>query len=297
MVILMGVGAALFLGVGWVLQQRVATRSESSGLMSWQVLRELIGSWQWWGGILAMTVGQALSAWALQLGALSLVEPLLVTCLLFAFIVSALLARHQVEWQEIAGCLVLVGAVALFLLIAHPKINKHFTVGWLALSVACAIIAAVALVLVLVAKTVGARTTIAVECSLLAAAAGTLYGLQDATTRGAIVDVRHKPLLSLLAMPWPYLVVASATAGVLLSQSAFRAGRLDYALPPTATMQPIAGVALGVGLLGDELSATEVSIAGQLLCLAAMVAAVTLIGRSPALAADESAAPQQTAAR
>jgi uncharacterized membrane protein len=296
-VIGIGIGAALFLGVGWVLQQRIATRSESSSLMSWEVLRELIGSLQWWGGILAMTIGQALSAWALQLGPLSLVEPLLVTYLLFAFIVSAILARHRVEWQEVAGCLVLVGSVALFLLIANPKINKQFMVGWVVLAVACASIAAVALVLVLVAKTVGKRISIAVECAVLAAAAGLLYGLQDATTRGAIVEIRHKALLSLLGTPWPYLVVASATAGVLLTQSAFRAGRLDYALPPTATMQPIAGVALGVGLLGDRLSTTGFGIPGEVLCLAAMLAAVALIGRSPALAADPSEAPQRATPR
>jgi hypothetical protein len=295
-VILVGIGAALFLGVGWVLQQRVATRTQSSSLMSWQVLRELIGSLVWWGGIAAMTVGQALSAWALQLGPLSLVEPLLVTCLLFAFIVSAVPTPHRIEWQEVAGCLILVGAVTLFLLIANPKINKHFTVGWVALSVACATIAALALMLVVAAKTVGKRISIAVECSLLAAAAGILYGLQDATTRGAIVEVRHKALLSLLGTPWPYLVLASATAGVLLSQSAFRAGRLDYALPPTATMQPIVGVALGVGLLGDRLSSAAWGITGELLCLAAILAAVTLIGRSPALGTDQSETRQRAIA-
>ena len=63
------------------------------------------------------------------------------------------------------------------------------------------------------------------------------------------------------------------------------------------TMQPIAGVALGVGLLGDRLHAGGLGITGQLLCLAAMLAAVSLIGRSPALAADQSAVPQKAAAR
>jgi uncharacterized membrane protein len=295
--ILIAIVAALFLGVGWVLQQRVATRSESSSLMSWEVLRELIGSLEWWGGILAMSIGQGLSAWALQLGPLSLVEPLLVTYLLFAFIVAAIPARHRIEWHEVAGCLVLIGAVALFLLIANPKINKNFTIGWFALAVACASIAAVVLVLVLVAKTVGKQRSIAVECSLFAAAAGILYGLQDATTRGAIVAVRGKALLSLAGTPWPYLILASATAGVLLTQSAFRAGRLDYALPPTATMQPIAGVALGVSLLGDRLSTTGLAITGELLCLAGMLAAVTLIARSPALAPDKSQPRQRASAR
>ena len=110
-----------------------------------------------------------------------------------------------------------------------------------------------------------------------------MYGLQDAATRGAIVVTNHHSPLALISTLWPWVLLASATAGVLLTQAAFRAERLDWALPPTAAAQPIAGVVVGVALLGDRLSASGVALAFEALCIVAMLGGVVLIGRSPAL--------------
>ena len=81
---------------------------------------------------------------------------------------------------------------------------------------------------------------------------------------------------------WPWVLLASATAGVLLTQASFRAGRLDWALPPTAASQPIAGIVIGVVLLGDHLAATGLALAFESLSLVAMLGGVLLIGQSRA---------------
>ncbi len=81
---------------------------------------------------------------------------------------------------------------------------------------------------------------------------------------------------------WPWVLLASATAGVLLTQASFRAGRLDWALPPTAAAQPIAGIVIGVVLLGDHLAATGLALAFESLSLVAMLGGVLLIGQSRA---------------
>ncbi len=279
MVFVVGVAAAALLGFGWVLQQRVAVHSSSSGLMSWSLLRDLIGTWMWWGGIAAMTAGQSLSAWALQLGPVTLVEPLLVTGLLFAFIVSAIASHERVRWQEIVGTVVLCCALGAFLAVADPRADKHLAPTRPAIIVGAVVIALVAAGLVALGKTVG---SLAIECVLIGLAAGAMYGLQDAATRGAIVAVQHRAVLDLVRTPWPYVVLAAATAGVLLSQSAFRAGRLDYALPPTTTAQAIAGVLLGIGVLEDQLSVSGAGIAAEIFSLVALIVGVVLIARSPA---------------
>jgi hypothetical protein len=85
----------------------------------------------------------------------------------------------------------------------------------LAVTLAVTLIAVLGLGLLLAGKTLG-RRTLAVECVLVAAAAGAMYGLQDAATRGAIVSISHTRLAGLLATSWPYVVLAAATAGVLL---------------------------------------------------------------------------------
>jgi hypothetical protein len=212
------------------------------------------------------------------------VEPLLATCLLFAFGFSAYESTSRVRWQEWAGCLLLCAALAMFLYIADPQIDRNATASWQSVAVASGVIAASAWILVSAGQSVGNRRgSLALECALIAAAAGALYGLQDAMTRGAIVSVRNRAFLGLFGTYWPYILLAAATAAVLLSQSAFRVGRLDYALPPTAAIQPIAGVGLAVGLLGDRVEDSPAALAGQMICVAAMLAAVVLIGRSPAL--------------
>jgi hypothetical protein len=282
MVFLVGVLAAVFLGVGWVVQQRVAAQCESAPLMSWHLLRQLIKSPLWWVGIATISAGQTLSAWALQLGSVALVEPLLLTCLLVAFATSACLTRRRLQWQEIAGALVLAGSLGVFLAVASPEAGANVP-SWQAMTIAGGLIGVAAAALLYLAKVAMGRSAVALECALIAAAAGAMYGLQDAATRAGIVALRHHSFAALLAMPWIYVMLAAATAAVLLSQSAFRAGRLDYALPPTAATQAIAGVVLGVGVMGDQLSITAGGLATEVICLWAMVAGTVLIARSPVL--------------
>ena len=282
MVFLAGVAAAVILGVGWVVQQRVAVRCPSSQLMSWQLLRQLMRMPLWWVSIATIAIGQTLSAWALQLGSVALVEPLLMSCLLFAFVTSAILNRRRVQWQEIVGALVLAGSLGVFLAIANPQAGANVP-SWQSMTVAAGAIAVAAVALLYSARTATHRRAIALECGLIAAAAGAMYGLQDAATRAGIVALREHSWLQVLAMPWLYVMLAAATAAVLLSQSAFRAGRLDYALPPTAATQAIAGVVLGIVVMGDQLAITAGGLATEVICLWTMVAGTVLIARSPVL--------------
>jgi drug/metabolite transporter (DMT)-like permease len=283
--------AAVFLGVGWVIQQRVATGSASArseGLLSWSVLVSLISSWQWWAGVATMTIGQSLSAWALQFGPVSSVEPVLVSFLLVAFVVSARSAHERARWQELLGPVILIVSLTVFLAVSSPSANRHADPSWPDISTATAAAFAIAAVIAIIGRAsrrrLATKTALAVESAALAAAAGIMYALQDVATRGAIVATHHHNLVGLLLLTmWPWVLLAAATAGVLLSQAAFRAERLDYALPPTAAAQPIAGVILGVTLLGDDLSASGISLAVESLCLVTMLGAVILIGRTPAL--------------
>ncbi len=74
---------------------------------------------------------------------------------------------------------------------------------------------------------------------------------------------------------------------MILSQSAFRAARLDYSLPPITVAEPIAAGLLGIILLGDTLSTTGPAPAIECLCVLAMITSAVLIGRSPVLAPVE----------
>jgi drug/metabolite transporter (DMT)-like permease len=280
----LGVTAALLLGLGWVLQQKVAAAFTSSDLTAWRLLLALIRKPWWWIGIGSMTVGQTLSAWALQLAPVTLVEPLLLSCLLFAFFFAAVIARRAPRWQEVVGAVMLAGALAAFLAVGDPRADAHSDPGLTAILVAAGLSVAVAFAIVAPAKILGRHNRLIPKAVLFATAAGIMYGLQDATTRGAIVQAQRSSLIALMSTAWPYLVVGAATTGVLLSQTAFRAVRLNHSLPPTAAAQPIAGIVLGLALLGDQLTVHGAALAVEVVSLVAMLTAVFVIGRSPQLA-------------
>ena len=279
MAILVGVAAAMAIGLGWVLQQRVAARSEDSPPLSVGLVLSLIRRPLWWAGIASMAAGQSLGALTLQLASVSLAEGVLSTYLLFAFVIAAAAVRWRPRWQEIVGALLVSAALSLFIAIGRPHSHTE-RVGLLPAVVAAAAVVALALVLVWAARRRGPVT----EALLIATAAGLLYGLQDASTRGALVASDHRGFVAALThSPWPYIVLGAAAVGVLLSQSAFRAARLDYSLPPTAVAEPLCGVALGTMVLGDRLAVSPHALAIEAACAVAMIGGAVLIGRSPAL--------------
>jgi drug/metabolite transporter (DMT)-like permease len=281
MIFVVGVAAALSLGLGYVLQQRVASTAPLSEVLHFRLLYDLMHRPLWWAGIGAMVVGQLLSGYALQLATVALVEPLLSTSLLFALVFSSVLSRIRIRWTEIAGSVLLSAALGVFIYVGNPHSSDGPRPDNLIIMVAILAVLAAVAILVAVAK----HKPLISESILLAAGAGVLYGLQDASTRGALVTFDHHGLVHAFLSPWPYIVVGAAVIGILLAQSAFKTARLDYSLPPIAATEPVVGILLGVTLLGDELSVTPLALALQSLCLVAMIAGVMLIARSANLAA------------
>lgn len=280
MVFLVGIAAALLLGLGYVLQQRVAATAPLSEMLRFRLLLDLMHRPLWWAGIGCMVIAQLLGAVALHLAAVAVVEPLLSTNLLFALAFSALLTRNRLRRTEIFGAVLLSASLGVFLAVGNPHSSPEPDTNDAVIILAvCAVIAAVA-VLVAVAR----RLDLVRESILLATAAGLLYGLQDAATRATLVAADDHSLALMVVSLWPYIVVGSAVIGILLSQSAFKAARLDYSLPPIAAAEPVAGIALGVSLLGDVVSVSVVGLVVVFVCLAGMVAGVALIGRSANLA-------------
>lgn len=287
MVFFVGIAAALSLGLGYVLQQRVASTMPLSEMLHFRLLYDLMRRPLWWAGIGAMVFGQLLSGLALQLATVALVEPLMSTNLIFALVFASLLSRNRIQWKEIAGAVLLSASLAVFILIGNPhsapKPNASDAVITLGV---CVVLVTVGL-LVMVAR----RRQLVLESVLLAVGAGLLYGLQDASTRATLVVADHHGIARLFINPWAYIVLASAIFGILLSQSAFKAARLDYSLPPIAAAEPIAGIALGVSLLGDVISVTAVGLAVESICVVGVIAGVALIARSANLAAGGKVSP------
>src|ERR1700750_1851602 len=92
--------AAVLLGIGFVLQQYAARQEPECRFLSPRILTDLRRKPRWLIGIACMVAGQLLAAWSIGHAALTLVEPLLTTYLLFALLLAVPVSRETGRWGE-----------------------------------------------------------------------------------------------------------------------------------------------------------------------------------------------------
>jgi hypothetical protein len=106
-------GAAVLLGIGFVLQQYSAGQEPESRFLRLRILTDLLGKPRWLLGIGCMVAGDLLAAWSIGHLELTLVEPLLVTYLVWALVLAVPMSRQAVRLTEVTGALILIGGVTL----------------------------------------------------------------------------------------------------------------------------------------------------------------------------------------
>lgn len=289
-ILVLAVSAACCLGFGFVLQQNAAQKAPLNDFLSPRILLDLMKVPRWLGGIGLMVVGMALGAMALGQGEISLVEPLLATNLLFALGLSRRQSKQPLGRQGWAGLVLLAGGVTVFIVAGQPHggtATDDPLRRWL--------IIGVMLGLALLLTTYAKRSRLSSGPALLATAAGLLYGVQDALTRITGQRYAEGGLTEVLTSWQPYAVVALGLTGLILVQSAFETASLRMSLPALTAAQPLAGIACGVGFLGDRLRTDAGALAWEAAGLAGIVVGIILLGTHAAMPCGATQ-PRRTAA-
>ena len=269
--------AAVLLGIGFVLQQYAARQEPECRFLSPRILTDLLRKPRWLVGIACMVAGQLLAAWSIGHAALTLVEPLLTTYLLFALILAVPMSKQAMHWREVSGALILCAGVTLLSLSRSTKpIGLSF--GSFSHWPAAAIIAGIAYVAVVagVSRRGPARAT------LIGLAAGLVFGIQDALTRQTLEIMQGHPVSVLLTTWPPYCLLATGIVGLWLMQNAFSAGPLHASLPTIAAGEPVAGIVLGLVVFGDRIQISPGMLAIEAGGIAALIVGVVLVARSSA---------------
>ncbi|MDR2347439.1 MAG: DMT family transporter, partial [Bifidobacteriaceae bacterium] len=110
--------AALSFAGSFVAQQHVAARVPAERGKGLRLFLELARSPLWWVGACGDGLGFALQALALAFGSVVLVQPVLVTAMVFALPLAARWNRRRVRRSEIVWSAVVVVALAVFTLVA-----------------------------------------------------------------------------------------------------------------------------------------------------------------------------------
>ncbi|MER7361587.1 DMT family transporter [Nonomuraea wenchangensis] len=287
LVIVVSLGAACLLGLGFVAQQHAAYSQPLEEMLRPRLLLDLMRKRLWLAGVGLMACGQILGAIAFREAEVAKVEPLLAMNLLFALTAAHVIYQEPFGRTLQLGAVLVCGGVALFLFAGQPhggRLPDTLSPRWLA-----------ALPVVVVATALvsyGLRRSLKIKAILLAASAGVLYGLQDVLTRSSLLTLDSG--LSVF-MTWQlYVLPCVAVVGLLLNQSAFDAAPLQISLPATTVAEPICGIVLGVAIFAERLQVTPAALAGEVSGLIAMAAGIVILGRSPFLAKSSQPALQGT---
>lgn len=241
--------AAVWAAVGIVVRQRIAQDIPAEKTMSATMVTSLVRERLWWAGTLAAVAGYVFQALALAHGSLLLVQPLLVSSLLFALPLSAKLCHQRISWAEWAWALLLTAALAVFVLVGQPREghNRPPLPAW-------TLVLGVTVPLVTACIAAARRAVGGVRAMLLAVAVAVVLGmiavLTKICTHRFVVGGWH----GLLTVPAPYVLIVLAVLLTVLQQSAFHAGALQASVPIMLVGEPVVAVLIGVAALGEHLA-------------------------------------------
>jgi hypothetical protein len=237
----------------------------------------------WWlAGVGFGVVGFVLHAFALHNAALSVVQPLLVSKVLFALPLNHRLRGERSTPAELWWALALVTGLGGFLFAATAGVPDNHQPAERGPAVAAAILA----VAVVVSCALGARRGgRGAAAALLGAATGVVFAGTATLIKACTNVLTHGPVALLTSWQLYALLVAGAT-GLLLNQLAFQAGPLAASLPAITVVGPLTAVLLGVVVYDENLRHTPLAIVGEVVFLGLFaLAAIILTHREPTLTA------------
>lgn len=282
--------AAVFLAVGIVVRQRATLDVPAEDGISAVMFQTLIRRPLWWAGTAAAIAGFVFQALALANGSLLLVQPILVSALLFALPLSARLAHRKVSRGEWAWAVLLTVALAVFVVLAKASPGDYE--ASLTTSIMVAVVCTVA---VLACVIVAARFVGWVRAVLLAVAVGVLFGVVAVLTKLVMHMLVHEGLVAVLTAPVLYLLALLGVVAMLIQQSAFHAGSLQTSVPTMLVLEPVIAVVLGAVVLGEHLNAGHWDLVAIAVATIAMAAGTVALGRGEGAYEEQLEADQRTA--
>jgi drug/metabolite transporter (DMT)-like permease len=272
--ILFALLSAFLFATGWVAQQRVASSITVDGTKDPRFLKSLMKRPLWWAGTLGDTAGYVMQAIALAFGSLLLVQPLIVTSLLFALPLGAWWAGQKLPVRVWVWATVLAVSLAVFVIFGSPTegLDRAPLRDWRVLGI-------VTLAVVIACVVVATRIRGNLRALLLGVAVGLLFGATAALTK-SVVSLLDEGLSAVLTSWETYALAVAITAGTYLQQVAFQAATLSSSLPAATVLEPVMAAVIGVAVLEERLQIDGFHEVTITLSVIAMTTATIVLSRA-----------------
>jgi len=229
----------------------------------------------WLLGWAAAIGGFAFQALALHGGQLAIVQPLLVTELVFALLLRRLWLRQDVRHAAWTSSLVVCAGLTVFLFMANPHGGHRIPnlTAWLScLLTFGGIIAGFA--------ALAARGSPVRRCALYAIAASITWALMATFIKAATQSLTDAGFPGFLAH-WPvYALVVSGVLGTVLQQAALQTGPLRVSQPLLIVVDPAVAIVLSVWLFAERFTDSSLEIAIAAVSFVVMTIGVVMLTRT-----------------
>ena len=258
-----------------VVTQHKASIGDPRRRKGWHFVRYLVTNPLWLFGWIALAAAFVFQALALHNGAMSVVQPLLVTELVFALVLRRLWVHQDIRavtwWAAALTC----AGLAVFLAMSEPSGGTNQPTGhaWETAVVATAGASGVLALL-------GARGSPVRRAAFLGAATSVLWALVATFIKATTDSLTQFGLAGMFAH-WP--VYALAFAGLLaelMNQVTLHVGPLSVSQPLIVIVDPIVSIALSVWVYAETFTESAPRLAVGAFAFAGMCVAATVLART-----------------
>jgi drug/metabolite transporter (DMT)-like permease len=258
-----------------VATQHIASTSDPKKSKGWRLVRYLFSSPLWLVGWLALAAAFVFQAFSLHRGEMSVVQPLLVTELVFVLVLRRVVIHQSIRaitwWAGGLTCVTL----ALFVAMSEPQGGNDFpsSHAWV----------------VATGVTVGAATVLAIlgmrgsgvrRAALLGSSTAIMWALVATFIKTMTQTLSQYGIVGMFAH-WPvYALAASGLAAEILNQAALHVGPLSTSQPFLVIVDPIVSIALSVWIFEEYFTPNALRLSLAALGFAGMCASVTILIRT-----------------
>jgi drug/metabolite transporter (DMT)-like permease len=245
---LLALTAAACFALAATLWQKAALNLEGVSFRHPLSFAVLLGQWIWLLGLLVQIVGVVLQAAALDRGRVSIIQPLLVTTVIWALPLGYFLTHQTVGRREVLGAAVIVVGLVGFASFGHPAAgvedgsNADWAIAVIVIGLACA-------ALLLFAN----RGTPSMRAAVLGTIAGMLYGLSATMMKPVVEHLHTDGLADVFASLEFWIWAAAGIVGFLFQQLSLATGKLVPSVATVSVANPVVSVLLGALVLQERL--------------------------------------------